>query len=92
MPTHEENDRCEHGAQKKADAPAEGGAEHARIEQDRGLDAAPSAAPTQKLPLIDRFTRPRRRAGMSSSIAELIAAYSPPIPNPVAQRHTANQA
>ena len=30
-----------------------------------------------------RSTRPRARAGMSSSIAELIAEYSPPIPAPV---------
>ena len=27
-----------------------------------------------------RSTRPRARAGISSSIAELIAAYSPPMP------------
>ena len=43
----------------------------------------PIAAPTQKLPLIARSTWPRLRAGISSSIAELIAAYSPPIPIPV---------
>ena len=30
-----------------------------------------------------RSTRPRARAGINSSIAELIAAYSPPIPAPV---------
>ena len=33
-----------------------------------------------------RSTRPRTRAGISSSIAELIAAYSPPIPAPVKKR------
>ena len=33
-----------------------------------------------------RSTRPRARAGISSSIAELIAAYSPPIPAPVKKR------
>ena len=33
-----------------------------------------------------RSTRPRSRAGISSSIAELIAAYSPPIPIPVRKR------
>src|SRR5262245_50353726 len=38
---------------------------------------APAAAPSQKLPLTMRSIRPRNRAGMSSSIAELIAAYSP---------------
>jgi hypothetical protein len=33
-----------------------------------------------------RSTQPRARAGMSSSIAELIAAYSPPMPKPVKKR------
>ena len=48
----------------------------------------PAAAPTQKLPLIAMSTRPRLRAGISSSIAELIAAYSPPMPMPVKKRQT----
>ena len=34
-----------------------------------------------------RSTRPRTRAGINSSIAELIAAYSPPIPAPVSARN-----
>ena len=46
----------------------------------------PIAAPTQKLPLMARSTWPRLRAGISSSIAELIAAYSPPMPMPVRNR------
>ena len=33
-----------------------------------------------------RSTRPRTRAGMSSSMAELMAAYSPPMPAPVRKR------
>jgi hypothetical protein len=33
-----------------------------------------------------RSTRPRTLAGINSSIAELIAAYSPPIPAPVRKR------
>lgn len=53
----------------------------------RAMEAkAPIAAPIQKLPLITRSIRPRTRAGISSSIAELIAAYSPPMPNPVKKR------
>ena len=36
-----------------------------------------------------RSTVPRTRAGISSSIAELIAAYSPPMPAPVKKRQTA---
>lgn len=50
---------------------------------------APIAAPSQKLPLIARSVRPRKRAGISSWIAELIAAYSPPIPAPVSARKAA---
>lgn len=33
-----------------------------------------------------RSTRPRTFAGISSSIAELAAAYSPPMPAPVRKR------
>ena len=33
-----------------------------------------------------RSTRPLTRAGISSSIAELMAAYSPPMPAPVKKR------
>jgi hypothetical protein len=33
-----------------------------------------------------RSTRPRTLAGISSSVAELIAAYSPPMPAPVKKR------
>jgi hypothetical protein len=33
-------------------------------------------------------TRPRYLAGISSSMAELIAAYSPPIPMPAMNRVT----
>jgi hypothetical protein len=35
------------------------------------------------------LTRPRTRAGISSSIAELMAAYSPPMPKPVRKRKQA---
>ena len=37
-----------------------------------------------------RSTRPRTRAGISSSMAELIAAYSPPMPAPVKNRQAKN--
>jgi hypothetical protein len=50
----------------------------------------PAAVPSQNEPLMIRSTVPRTRAGISSSIAELIAAYSPPMPAPVKNRHTAN--
>ena len=54
------------------------------------VSSAPPAAPIQNDPLIATSTRPRYFAGISSSIAELIAAYSPPMPAPVrnlAQRY-----
>jgi hypothetical protein len=46
----------------------------------------PSAVPIQNEPLIIRSTRPRTLAGISSSMAELMAAYSPPMPAPVKNR------
>ena len=48
--------------------------------------SAPAAAPAQYVPLITMSIRPRCLAGISSSIAELIALYSPPIPIPVTKR------
>ena len=51
--------------------------------------AAPAAVPSQNEPLMSRSTVPRTRAGISSSIAELIAAYSPPMPAPVKKRQIA---
>ena len=52
--------------------------------------AAPAAVPSQNEPLMIRSTVPRTRAGISSSMAELIAAYSPPMPAPVKKRKIAN--
>ena len=51
--------------------------------------AAPSAAPIQKLPLMQRSVQPRMRAGINSWMVELIAVYSPPIPAPVSARNSA---
>ena len=51
--------------------------------------SAPAAVPSQNEPLMIRSTVPRTRAGISSSIAELIAAYSPPMPAPVKKRQIA---
>ena len=47
------------------------------------VSSEPSVAPTQNEPLIAMSMRPRYFAGISSSIAELMAAYSPPMPAPV---------
>ena len=48
-----------------------------------------SIVPSHQVALIARATRPRSRDGMSSSIAELIAAYSPPMPVPASARKIA---
>ena len=48
--------------------------------------SAPAAVPSHHEPLIPRSTQPRTRAGISSSIALLIAEYSPPIPAPARKR------
>ena len=50
------------------------------------MSSEPAAAPIQNEPLIATSTRPRYFAGISSSIAELMAAYSPPMPMPVRKR------
>ena len=52
---------------------------------------APAAAPTQNDPLMAMSTRPRYFEGISSSMAELIAAYSPPMPAPVMNRQAKYQ-
>src|SRR5436305_14110126 len=51
---------------------------------------APTAVPIQNDPLMIRSTAPRTRAGISSSTAELMAEYSPPIPAPVTTRQAMN--
>ena len=50
---------------------------------------APRAAPSQKLPLMHRSVKPRLRAGISSWMVALTAAYSPPMPAPVMRRNRA---
>jgi hypothetical protein len=62
---------------------------NSRWSSRNGTASAPAAAPSQKLPLTTRSIRPRYFAGMSSSIAELTAAYSPPMPSPVIIRKIA---
>ena len=58
------------------------------VSSSTSAPAAPAAEPSQYVPLMIRSTRPRTRAGINSSIAELMAAYSPPMPEPVKKRAT----
>ena len=51
---------------------------------------AATAVPIHHELLIISATRPRTRAGTSSSIAELIAEYSPPMPMPASTRKIMN--
>ncbi len=48
--------------------------------------AAAIAAPAQYVPLTAMSVWPRYRAGINSSMAELTAEYSPPIPAPAMNR------
>src|ERR1700722_18889440 len=48
--------------------------------------SVPMIDPAQYVPLTARSTRPRYFAGIISSMAELMAAYSPPIPMPAMTR------
>ena len=83
----EQDRQAEHGADPERVAPATVDREPRGIEeQDRR--AAPSAAPSQNVELMMRSTRPLTRAGINSSIAELMAEYSPPMPAPVKKRNT----
>src|SRR5579884_322626 len=54
------------------------------------LTALPNMVPSHQLLLMERSVQPRRRAGISSSMAELMAEYSPPMPMPVSARKAAN--
>jgi hypothetical protein len=76
---------AEDGAEAEGDPPAELDGEQGLVEQQQRQDA-PNIVPSQNDPLMIRSTRPRTRAGISSSMAELMAAYSPPMPAPVKNR------
>ena len=56
-----------------------------RNDRGRGPDGR---ADPEYVELMSRSTWPRTRAGISSSTAELMAAYSPPMPAPVNARKT----
>ncbi len=70
----------------------ENAGEKAGVSRRKSDAPEPSAAPIQNVALTKRSTCPRTRPGMSSSIAELMAAYSPPMPAPVSARKMAKLA
>ena len=82
----EQDAEAQHRADAEGEPPAEVDAETRAGRAAGSSPPAPSAAPSQKVELMMRSTRPRTRAGMSSSMAELMAAYSPPMPAPVSAR------
>ena len=71
-----------HRSENKAQTPSQLLGNDTGIQQDDVRADAPVADPSHQLPLIARSVCPRRRAGINSSIAELMAAYSPPMPAP----------
>ena len=85
-----ENRQPEHRACAENEPPSQPEGKHARVEQiEREHCAQCGANPVGAILLIDKSTCPRSRAGINSSIAELIAAYSPPMPAPVSARKIA---
>ena len=85
---HQEHHQTENRPDPERDAATRCSAGRSRSFSSTSAPAAPAAAPSQYDPLMARSTRPRTRAGISSSIAELMAAYSPPMPAPVKNRMT----
>ena len=82
---HQQHAEAEDGAEPEGEPPAD--AWSITFGSSSGMvSSAPAAAPIQNEPLMAMSTRPRYFAGISSSIAELIAAYSPPMPAPVMKR------
>ena len=80
---HEQHPAGEHGSERERQPPAELLVVTMVGSSSGIVSSAPAAAPTQNDPLMAMSMRPRYFAGISSSIAELIAAYSPPMPAPV---------
>jgi hypothetical protein len=65
-------------SQAEREAPPDVESEDGRVEQEqRGNE--PRIVPIQNEPPMMRSTAPRTRAGISSSTAEWIAEYSPPL-------------
>ena len=72
---------------KAARQPQSGGKKPGSQKCDRAARAQRRAEPEAA---VDRESvRPRKRAGINSWIAELIAVYSPPMPAPVKKRKAA---
>ena len=81
----EEDRAAEHGAEERTRNASRSRAAEARVEKDEREPGAERDA--EPVGAVDgEIDAPRRRAGISSSIAELIAAYSPPMPAPVSAR------
>ena len=66
--------------------PTDFGVDEGRVQQRDGEQRPRARRPPRTEPLIAMSIRPRYWAGMSSSMAELMAAYSPPMPAPVMAR------
>jgi len=88
MAARREYEQAQQSPDAEADAPANIDRENVRIEQHQRCARAERRADPEAA-LMMSATRPHTRAGTNSSIAELTAAYSPPMPSPVTQRQTA---
>ena len=84
----QQNAEAEHGSDTEAETPADIRREQALIEQKRDRERAAGRAQPEAA-VDDEVDTSAIFAGMSSSIAELTAAYSPPMPSPVIIRKIA---
>ena len=76
---HQQDGDAEHRAEAESEPPAQVRGEEVLVEQDHRQDRAAGGAQPER-PVDDQIDPTATRAGMSSSMAELMAAYSPPIP------------
>jgi hypothetical protein len=83
--THQQDGEAEHRAETEREPPAQVGGEEALVEQDHRQDRAAGGAKPER-PVDDQIDPTADPGGISSSMAELMAAYSPPIPAPVKNR------
>ena len=82
-------DDAEGRPDKECEAPTHSGGIERRIEERDGDERADRGADPEAAVDV-RSSWPRYLAGMSSWMVELIAAYSPPMPQPVKKRKRKN--
>jgi hypothetical protein len=89
VPPHQQDGEPQDPSNEEAEPPAHIESEETRIQQQEcGRSSDRCAQPVGAVD--EKVDRSRTRAGISSSMAELMAEYSPPIPMPVKKRKAKN--